>query len=142
MRKLSILGVLVGGVVDVASSMLLGIPFGIYAVWKANLAHVPKEQLQSAIAATMHQYPIFFEEMLVGFACSVLGGYVAARLAGHDDLLNGCMASFLCVSLGIWEVTTGKSPDPIWQQILFLVASPVLSLLGGYLCFRQRQAAT
>jgi hypothetical protein len=141
MRKLSILAVLAGGVVDVVSSVLLGIPFGIYALFKVHAADIPKDQLPSAVAAVMHHGPVYFGEMLVGFACSVLGGYVAARLSGHDELLNGCLASFLCVALGILALIAGKESDPIGQQIMFLIASPLLSLLGGFLRLKQRLAA-
>jgi hypothetical protein len=44
MGRISIKGVLLGGVVDVLSSVLLGIPFAVYAVLRINLAHVPKDQ--------------------------------------------------------------------------------------------------
>jgi hypothetical protein len=141
MAKISIKGVLVGGVTDVGLSTLLGIPLAIYAVLETSIARTPKDQVHSAVSAIMHRPMIFVTGMLIGFACSVLGGYVAARLAKHDELLNGCLSSFLCIAGGIWLLATHQNSDPIWQQMAELVASPALGLLGGYLRLRQRRPA-
>jgi len=72
-------------------------------------------------------------------ACSVLGGYIAARLAKHDELLNGLLSSFLCVSLAVYTIASGKDTNTLWVQIFLLVASPAFALLGGDLMRRQRQ---
>src|SRR5882724_12777417 len=115
MHKISLKGVLIGGVVDVTSSSLLGIPFAIYALSKIDLAHTPKDQLGSAIAAVSHATPwLYGMELLVGLACSVLGGYVAAWLAKHGEMLNGTLSSFLCVAIGIYSITSGKNSHAHW----------------------------
>jgi hypothetical protein len=41
MGKVSIKGVLVGGIVDVVTSVVLGLPFAIYAMSKVDLSHTP-----------------------------------------------------------------------------------------------------
>jgi hypothetical protein len=71
--------------------------------------------------------------------CSVLGGYVAAKLAKRHELLNGALASILCILLGIYVVTSGKDPHPMLVQVLLVVISPALSLFGGYLRLRQKR---
>ena len=139
MARISIKGVLVGGVTDVGLSTLLGIPFAVWAVLETGIARTPKDQIHSAVSAFMHRPMIFASEMLIGFGCSILGGYVAARLAKHDELLNGCLSAILCIAGGIWLLATHQNSDPIWQQILELIASPLLGLLGGYLRLKQRR---
>jgi len=141
MRKVSIKGVLIGGITDVGLSMLLGLPFGIYAGLEVAIAHTPNNQMHSTIAAIMHRPAIFITGLLIGSGCSILGGYIAARLAKHDELLNGCLSAFLCVASGIWVVSTHQSFVPIWQQIAELVASPIFGLLGGYLRLKQNRPA-
>ena len=64
MRKISIKGVLLGGITDVLNTNILAIPLIIYVMAKMDWSHTPKDQLNAAI----------------------LGGYVAARLAKHDEL--------------------------------------------------------
>jgi putative membrane protein (TIGR04086 family) len=77
--------------------------------------------------------PLHLGTLLVGMACSVLGGFVAAWLAKHHELLNGALSSILCVAGSIWTISTGKDSQPLWTQVLLLIASPALGLLGGYL---------
>jgi hypothetical protein len=140
MRAISIKGVLIGGIVDIASSFLLGLPFAIYVILKVQLAHTPPDQVGAAVkAATLGSAPIYLAQLAVGMACSVLGGYVAATLAKHHELLNGALASILCVLLGIYVLTTRNDPHPMYVQISLVVISPALSLLGGYLRLRSKR---
>jgi hypothetical protein len=141
MAKISIKGVLVGGITDVGSTLILGMPFSVYVGLRVISDHIPKDQVQSSVMAMMHRPEIFFPQLLIGSACSVLGGYVAARLAKHDELLNGCLASFLCIALGIWSLATHGASEPLWVEILMMVESPVLGWLGGYVFMRQRRRA-
>jgi hypothetical protein len=140
MKSVSIKGVLIGGIVDVASSFLLGLPFAIYVIIKVRRAHTPVDQIGAAVkAATFGSAPIYLAQLAVGMGCSVLGGYVAARLAKRHELLNGTLASILCVLLGIYAATSGKDPHPMLVQVLLVVISPALSLFGGYLRLRQKR---
>jgi len=137
--KISLKGVLIGGVVDVLSSSLLGIPLAIYAVSKVDLAHTTKDQIASAFAAVSNATPwLYATQLLRGLTCSVLGGYVAARLAKHDELLNGALSAFLCVALGIYAIVSGKDSHALWVQILMFISAPVCGFFGGYLRLRHR----
>ena len=139
MNKISVKGVLVGGIVDIVSTVVLGLPFALYTVLKLDLSNIPKKRIESTITVAIHgNVPLYIAQLLVGMACSVLGGYVAAWLAKHDELLNGGLSAFLCVGLGVYTIALGKDSHPHWIQILLLVASPALAILGGYLMRRQR----
>ena len=76
---------------------------------------------------------------ILGGVCSVLGGYVSARIAKHDELLNGANSSILCVGGGTYAVISGSAADDLWMHLVCLPLSPALGALGGYL--RSRQAA-
>jgi hypothetical protein len=140
MRKVSVKGVLVGGVVDVVTSVVLSLPFALYTVLKLDLSNTPKDRVESTVSAAIHgNVSLYVAQLLVGLACSMLGGYVAAWLAKHDELLNGGLSSFLCVALSIYTMASGKDSNALWVQILMLLASPVLAVIGGDLMRRQRQ---
>lgn len=142
MNKVSIKGVLIGGVVDVATSLVLGIPIAIYAFAKVDFAHTPKDQLAAAMTAAMNEHPsIYITQMAVGLACSALGGYVAARLAKHDELLNGTLSSFLCTAIGIYSIAAGRDSHSLAVQVLMFVGGPALALMGGYLALLQSHRA-
>jgi hypothetical protein len=71
MSKISIPGVIIGAVVDVVSSVVLGLPIGIYALSKVDLAHTPKDQVHAAIIAATHgNAVIYWSQLAVGLACS------------------------------------------------------------------------
>ena len=66
MGKVSIKGVLVGSIVDVFSSVILGLPFALYTVSKVDLSHVPKERAESTVAAAIHgNVPLYLSQLMV-----------------------------------------------------------------------------
>jgi putative membrane protein (TIGR04086 family) len=141
MSKLSIKGVLVGGITDIGATFVLGIPLGIYVVSKLDLAHIPQDKLAAAVSAAMHaSVPIYVGQMVIGLGSSMLGGYVAGRLAKHHELLNGAFSSFLCIAVGIYSVFLGKDSHSLLEQVLLFLASPALGLLGGYFSLMQRRS--
>jgi len=113
--KVSILGVLVGGVVDVVTSVL------------------------GAVSAAIHgNLPLYSAQLAVGLICSILGGYVAAAIAKRHERLNGTLSCYLCVGMGIVAMSLGLERDPRWIQFLMLAASPALAFVGGDLRLRRR----
>ncbi len=133
MNKISVKGVVVGGVTDIVATMALTIPLIVYLI-ATELTGTPKDPLQAAIMAAIRANPLLYGlQSLIGLACSVLGGYVAARVAKHDELLNGLLASFLPVALGVYSLATGKDSGPLLLPVLLLIASPLCSRLGGHL---------
>src|SRR6266516_4024265 len=98
MNKISIRGVVVGGVTDVAATVILTLPLVIYVI-ATELSGTPKGPTAAEVMAVIRANPLLYSlQSLIGLVCSVLGGYVAARVAKHDELLNGLLASFLPVA--------------------------------------------
>jgi CHASE2 domain-containing sensor protein len=140
MGKVSIKGVLIGSIVDIVASVALGLPFSLYAMSKVDLSNTPKAQIESVVSTALRGNTLLHVvELLIGMACSVFAGYLAARLAKHDELLNGALSSFLCVGGGVWIAIAGKDSQPMWVQILLIIASPALGLLGGHLQFKMKR---
>lgn len=139
--KVSLKGVLIGGIVDNLSTSFLGLPLAIYALSKVDLAHTPKDQLAPAIVAVIHAIPwLNSAQLVIGFTGSGVGGYVAAWLSKHDEVLNGALSSFLCVAIGIYSIAYGKDSHSHWVQVLMLLSAPVCGFFGGYLRARQRRS--
>jgi hypothetical protein len=133
MNKISVKGMVVGGVTDIVATVILTLPLIIYLI-TTEITVTPKVPLQAAVMAAMRANPLLYGlESLISLACSVLGGYVAARVAKHDELLNGLLASFLSVSLGVHSLATGNDSGPLLLPVLLLTASPLCSALGGHL---------
>ena len=81
--------------------------------------------------------PPFREARILGALCSVLGGYVSARIAKHHEILNGALSSILCIGFGVYALFSGSAADQVGLHLVFLPLSPALGAFGGYLSSRR-----
>lgn len=133
----SILGVFVGGVVDIFSTFILAIPFFVYLHTTLTLE---QRAVPHAISNAIHANPLLYaSQFILGMLCSILGGFVAAAIAKRHERLNGALSSWLCTILGVLEMISGLSREPIWLQVLMLMATPMLALAGGELRSRMHR---
>ena len=143
MSRVSFKGVIIGGIVDIGATFVAAFPVGVYAFIVSGVSKLPQAQQAQALADAMRNTPsVYIAGLLVGALCSVLGGYVAARIARHDELLNGALSSFLCVATGLYAVARGTQGTPPWVHVLLLIISPLLGALGAYLRLRGRKSTT
>jgi len=132
--------VIVGGLTDVILSNICGIPFHAYVKQSRGLAEVPIEQLTAAIvAATQSSFGLSLAQFLIGGLCSILGGYTAAAIAKSDELLNGVLASWLCVGIGLYAIFSDAFGIPLWQLIVSVVTTPLVYMAGAYLWLRRNR---
>src|SRR5215467_9504432 len=96
MRGISVLAIVVGAAADLILTIVLS---GLLEVWvyaTTDLIHLPREQAQAALAAAMQGATApHIAQLFLGFACSVLGGVIAASLARERHLLNSVLAGVL-----------------------------------------------
>jgi hypothetical protein len=139
MKKLSFLGIIVGGIVDIVATNLFAIPLIVYVIISKDILSLPSTEMQKAMIDAFHNDKILYIiNMLIGCACLVLGGYAGARIAKHHELINGALTSFLCVCLSIYSLFTSPIINPIYLVVILFIASPLCALLGGYLRLRQK----
>jgi putative membrane protein (TIGR04086 family) len=141
MKRLSPKGIVVGGVVDIVASNLAAIPLAIVAALRIDVRHLPRDEQSRALLEVLRTTPsLFVTQLLLGALCSILGGYVAARLAKRSELVNGALSAFLCIAFGLYAMAT--KPDSLgpWAHVAFLVVSPALGALGGLLALRRKCA--
>jgi len=139
MAKVSVKGMVIGGLTDIIATVVLTIPLVFYVIMD-QLHAATKQPLEVAVTAALYASPILYGlQSLMSLGCSILGGYVAARVANHDELLNGLLASVLSVGLGVYPLIN-KSVDFSLLPALLLIASPLCSTLGGHLRRLQTRA--
>ncbi len=140
-KKASIKGILLGAITDIVSTNVVVIPVIIYVIHTQTVMGVPVEKAVSLVPGILRDNSILYFYLVFGLGglSSVLGGYVGARIAKHDEILNGTLTSFLCVANGIytliWDPTHAHSPQ--WQNLISMLLAPMLAALGGYLRLRQ-----
>jgi len=123
-QRVSVAGFVIGGITYIFVSGVVGLPVVLYLQIKNS----------DGTASILHSGGWFYWlQLAVGLGCSALGGYVAAWIAKHDDLLNGLLSSFVCSGLGLYSILPGKHAGSLLAQILLPAAAPAFALLGGYL---------
>ena len=142
MGRISIKGVIIGGITDIVSTFVLTLPVLVYFMISSEVLRLPNEQARVAAltAAMQGNVQLYGILMLIGAGCSVLGGYVAARLAKHDELLNGLLSSVFCIAIGVYSMLAAKGFGSFPWHATLIAVSALSGLLGGYLRLRHIRA--
>jgi len=132
-----LIGILIGVVVDVALSSVLG------AIVFLLILHPPLDpnvrMTQEQMAELLRNSPTaLWASFGIGAACSVFAGYLSASIAKQHELLCGALSAWLCIVMGIISLTSRKLSIGVPLEVLGLILSPALGLFGGYL--RRAQA--
>lgn len=140
MRRISFKGVLLGGIAGVFATNIFLIPVMVYVTSQFDVMHMSQPQLQAAVMNSIQKsFAIHMIQVAVGLACSVLGGYVGALLAKHDEVLNAALTSFLSIGIAIYSLANGTGPGTMKERSLVIVASPLVAALGGYIRLAQKR---
>jgi hypothetical protein len=134
------LAVIVGFVVDVLGTVVVVIALSI-ALGVLWVAQGVKPADVDAKAKALGEDPIFLGVTAgIGCAFTLLGAYVAGRMAGVKPVLHGLGVAVLGDLFGV--VVTLAFPDavdgPFWYVVASFVVPLPVGMLGGYLAsFRQ-----
>jgi hypothetical protein len=141
MRGISLLAIVVGGVSDVVLSGLLGVPLMMHTISSHALAGIPKAQLQSAVMSAVHADPVLYAaELGIGLACSALGGFIAASIAKQRRILNGVLASWLCVGVGVYSFAEAHDLTQVGIHVALIAVTPLCYWLGAVLRIKMIKA--
>jgi hypothetical protein len=134
MRRVVVRSVLVGGLIDAFCSSFLGAVSVVVVLLILSIAHTPPDSVAAVTSDIVHANPLFIAaQVVIGAGCSLLGGYIAARLAGHDERLNGAASSVVSLVSGIVAIALGHDPQQLTLHVLILPVKPALGYVGGYL---------
>ena len=135
MKRISLKGVAIGNIADIVSSNVIGLLLAAYIlISSAPSGLADGSATQVLMASSFYRVSV----IILGALCSVLGGYVSARIAKHDDVLNGALSSVLCIGFGIYALLSGSAAGHLGLHLALLPVSVALGALGGYLSFWRR----
>ena len=142
-KKVSVLSFTIGSIVDIVGTNLWGGLMTIYVMMSYNLFLTPASsstELTAKISNILQTDPLILStNFIVGAMFSILGGYIAALIAKHDEPLNGALSSILGLLSRIYRLLTGSHPIYwILLEILTLILSPLFGMFGGYLRLKQK----
>jgi hypothetical protein len=136
---LSILSVFVGGIVDVVLSMLFNTIFLVAWVMPKFSGEPGPEMSAKLRDAVSGDSTVFAVTFVIGSLCSILGGYIAAKMAKRGEVLNGALSAWLCVSMGLYSLFAGSANTNhgTTVSILAIPLSIALGALGGFMKSRR-----
>jgi hypothetical protein len=73
------------------------------------------------------------ERLIIGFAGTIVAGYVAALVNGENGRAPLIVGVLLLAFWGYYHVTMIWNQFPIWYHLTFFASLPLLSVLGGRL---------
>jgi hypothetical protein len=131
--------IIAGVIVDYIATLLAGmvylvIYFGQEIVEQGDLS---EEAINEILTSPEHLVILG----VIGAFCTVLGGYVAGRIAKDIEIKHGALVGLgSLVLVTLEQVMSGKSTSyPIWFEVVgYLIAVPA-GALGGHIAQRQRE---
>lgn len=140
-RQLSPKAIAAGAAVDIVATNVAIIPILIPILidpkWQGMSAAAQSVALTNLFAT---KPSLYLSGLILGSICSILGGWVAARMTCNGEVLNGAMSAVLCVGFGIYGLVEYPNVIPLWQHGAFFVLSPALGAFGGVIRLRQVRA--
>ncbi len=129
MNKISIKAVILATLLVFALDIVCGIVLvGIMGI-SAITPEMGEEQIAETILATTTSMPFLLSSLILGTLTTLLGGYVAARIAKKEAYWNAGAIGVIGVILGI--ITAGEYP--LWFSLLGDLMMVAAALLGGHL---------
>jgi hypothetical protein len=140
MRLRSWIGVLVGGITDIALSVMIFFGLAIIAAFQVPATELNPEARGAAVTAAMGaSQAITLASWLLSYGATLIGGYVAARISRVQEIRVGALSAWTCLLAGMSIMATGSGVMPAWQVALIFGSTPFVAGLGGYLRLRQAQ---
>ena len=134
MRRISLKAILIGGVVDIVATNLASLPLLVGVFASHSLASLPPDQQLAALTAALADSPsLYTTGLLIGAACSALGGWVAAHIVRRDEAIHGALSTFACIALGLYGWSEASAYVGALEHLAFFVLSPALGAFGGIL---------
>jgi hypothetical protein len=130
--RISVKAVLLGAATDIVATNVAMVPVAVAVFAALDHPALARTEQNAALASAFTNNPrVYFAAMILGCAASVLGGWVAARVARHAALLHGALSAVACVGFGVYGMIKLPTAVPVWQHIAFFVLSPALGAFGG-----------
>jgi len=129
-----IIGIVVGNILDFFVSAVLGaIVVAILTVPQVReaAAHGLHPNAQAMMASLTSSPSFLIATFATGAIGSLLGGFVAAWIAGQTEILCGALSAAFGMIEGVRELAAGTSGVPLPLMVVSILLSPLLGVLGA-----------
>ena len=95
--------------------------------------HPTDEQIRAAVTALYRHGGYLTGALLLGTASTILGGYLAARLAQRLPYYNALAFGAFYALFGLVIGTIGPVPPPLWLRVVGAMLTICAALAGAHL---------
>ncbi len=126
MTDLNVRAVVVGSLVDIVGSFIVG---GVlFAVLGTASGATSAEELTRTYDASL---PFQVVTLLLGLVMTGVGAYVAARMATRAERLHAFAVGVVSTATGFTIVFTAPDTQPFWSQAAALILTIPAAFVGG-----------
>jgi len=129
MNRVSFKGIVLAALLVLVLDTIAGIGMMVFMGGSALKGGMTEQQTNEAIAALTLSTNFLLGSVILGTLATIVGGYVAARIAKKEPYLNAGVIGVLGIVLG---VLLAKN-YPLWFNVLGFVLVLPAALLGGHL---------
>lgn len=127
-HKIDLKAVLFGFLADTLITLLISIAL-VSAMAAAGIReHDILERMKSTSGLML--------TLVFGLGCTVLGGYIAGRVAQREEIKHGAIVAALGLLLGLFFRESGL---PLWYELASFVFIIPAGMAGGHLALQRRQ---
>lgn len=131
-RKFHFIGVLIGLCIDNLGTLLTSGLMGSLFFADSKLSDSELQKLYNNVG-------LMLLLLVIGLLWTLLGSYMAARIARRAELFNAAIIGVIGAGIGFDSMLTDHSV-PLWYDLLGFIAIVPVSLLGGYMAIKKKQA--
>jgi len=132
---LKIRPIIIGAAVDYVATYAVITLYLIVVYMKEPLetGGVPAEALQEALKEMISSQEGLLDLLIIGALCTVLGGYLAGRVARAEEIKHGALVGAVALIVGVLQTGMAgeASPVPYWHELLGYVLAIPAGALGG-----------
>ena len=136
--------VAVGAIVDYLATFVVVMAYLIMYYVKEPLESggLPEDVIDRAFREMVSSQEGLVALLVIGALCTVLGGYVAGRLAKAEEVKHGALVGAVSLVLGALQsgMVGEETPIPQWVQLLGYILAIPSGALGGWLAKVRPQA--
>jgi hypothetical protein len=120
-----------GVLADTGGSLVVGAILAVMIVVVLAMNGTPKNEIE----AYLHGAIVLVLGMFIGFAFTILGGFVAGRVSKRFEVLHGGIVGILGIIFGVlfWKTL------PPWYIVVSLAGVVPLGMLGGRIAEMSRK---
>ena len=129
-KSIRVKAILLGVLTDIVGSTVAGIVIGIGLGIALAAQHVPANE----IAIRLHGASVLIPSLILGFGFTVLGGYVAGRVAKQSEILHGGIVGAIGILFNLFTISF-----PLWYNIVTIIGIVPFGIIGGLLARKRHK---